>query len=171
MKNVLITLLALCALGGLSGCAEKMYAVKGAEALVYPESHTYRFTLNDAKTTNVSPQDAEEKMAAQLAAIIAQAQQRDHQFTVAYLYSSQSGKRLAQQQIQQLRRQGVSPTQYRLGYLPQPDGDLTVTVQLHRVITEVCQPEIMGQPIQRRDCFVDTMRMKQVANPQRLIEK
>ncbi|MGF1686536.1 hypothetical protein L4C36_07540 [Photobacterium japonica] len=166
MKNVLIALLALCALSSISGCAEKMYVAKGAEALVYPETHTYQFTVNNSQSQNGAV-----AINTQLTKIVAQAQQRDHQFRVTYLYSSTQGKRIAQQQIAQLHRQGVSASQYNAHYAAQPKTDLTVELRYFRVLTETCQPEVMGQPIQRRDCFVDTMRMKQVANPQRLIEK
>ena len=166
MKQLLMSVLVLLSLGTLSGCAEQMYEAKGAEALVYPETHTYQFTVNTQQ-----PQAGVTDINAQLNKIVAQAQQRDHQFDVTYLYSTTQGKRIAQQQMAQLHRQGVSATQYRARYASQPKNDLTVELRYYRVLTETCQPEVMGQPIQRRDCFVDTMRMKQVANPQRLIEK
>ncbi|MGF1726079.1 hypothetical protein [Photobacterium nomapromontoriensis] len=144
----------------VTGCAENtLTAAKGAEALVYPEHHTYQFTL----TGRSGPAEVEIERA------IFDARQSDHDFDVTISYRSTRGQVVANRQLAKLKALGVSSEQYRSQYVLSLSSDVKVDIKLTRLLAETCQPETIEQLALSRGCFVDVMRMKQVARPARLM--
>ncbi|MGF1724408.1 hypothetical protein [Photobacterium nomapromontoriensis] len=136
-----------------------MFDEKGAEALVYPETHTYLFTIKQGS----------KEIEKELDNIIQTARQADHYFSVSYRHGSPRGKILAQKQIEKLRLLNISSEQYSPVSTPRSGVDLTVEVSFYQLRTEICEPDTIEIVGKRRGCFVETMRMKQVASPQGFI--
>lgn len=159
MKKFLCVMVAAFLLGG---CADKTFDAKGAEALVFPEQQTYRFALKQS----------DNQVADAIAQMIDQAQQADRHFEVTYHYATPRGKVLARKQIAKHRRQHLAPMQYAIRSAVADSGeDLRVVVRLTRLVTETCRAGRLAHPTLRRDCFVETMRMKQIAYPEHLIRE
>ncbi|KLV04165.1 hypothetical protein ABT56_16290 [Photobacterium aquae] len=142
-----------------SGCSDALYREQGAEALYVPEQHTYTVSLEHSKTD----------IATELEAIVKNAMKTDRGVEVRYAYRTARGKALAMAQTKVLAAMGLAPSQFAVVYDPASAGDLTVIVSLAKLVTETCPPLVLGGHNVRRDCFVESMRMKQVAYPKHVL--
>jgi hypothetical protein len=144
----------------LSGCVEKNFNAKGAEALIYPELHRYSYSLKSLNHKDINND---------LARITQQARSNDRYFTVTYLFNTNAGKEIAIQQISQNKIKSVLPNQFSMKKSIAITGDLDVVIVINKLLTEKCKPSRIEQNIYRKDCYVESMRMKQIANLEHVV--
>lgn len=138
-----------------NGCAQDVSTPKGAEALLYTVSHSYQFTL----TPNSKPAEDE------IERIVREARQLDFDASITIRYRSLQGQAFVKRQLATWKWWGLSPQQYRMEYQSSLPSDVMLDIELTRFMTETCYPREIEQPAHRIGCFVDTLRMKQVARP------
>lgn len=144
----------------LSACVDKTMPVKGAEALIYPEEH--KFSLKVKHQGNAAVQT-------RVAEIIAQFLPDAPDTEWVINYRSNRVQHIAQQAEQQLMQAGVSPLRIKRQQLPSLTSDIVLKIKQYHLITENCPAYQFGQRTEKTGCFIETLRMKQIAMPSRLV--
>ena len=154
-KLVLMALFAT----SLFGCASEQYFIGlGAEALSYKEHHNFEFEIkNSAKT------------AQQLDALIQEIESTDKEATYVVDYKSAASKQMLKEIFKQYPSHLIAPQRvvYRNAQLL--PSDLNIQVTLTRLKTQMCKPAQIHVRLRQSDCFVESMRLKQVAYKSRLV--
>ncbi|MEZ9246026.1 hypothetical protein AB4179_17450 [Vibrio lentus] len=158
MRNYLICSLMLL-LVNLSGCsAERYYTGNGTEAVVYEEWHSFDIDLRG--------HEDQEKVIARL---IEKIHQQDPYAQYTVLHRNNNSKQVFSAATQGLTE--LSSATKRVHYIYSPDNiaDLTIRVKMLAAHTELCQAIELFKKTGQINCFVESARIKQVANKQRLI--
>lgn len=153
----LFTLLVTCLL--ISACSsERYFGGNGAEALVYDEHHSYEVRIKNKHAVET-----------QLAAVIEKFESLDRAATYRVEYRSTDAKKLLQSLFASYPSHQVEPK--RVTYLRNKDllAELKMDVTVKQLKMAPCQPAQVQVELPTRDCFVESMRLKQVAYKSRLV--
>ncbi|WP_038880826.1 hypothetical protein [Vibrio jasicida] len=154
-KLVLITLLT----SSLFGCAsERYFGGNGAEALVYKEHHNFEFAIKkQAETTK------------QIKQLIHDIESMDKEATYVVDYRSTRSKTMLEQIFSQYPSHIVAPQRVTFRNAPHLSNELSIQVTLTRMKTQQCTPAQIHVQLGQPDCFVESMRLKQVSYKSRLV--
>ncbi|PME34753.1 hypothetical protein BCV39_20250 [Vibrio sp. 10N.286.55.E10] len=153
--------LALIALFSTSlfGCVSEQYFVgQGAEALVYKEHHSFEFVIKKR-----------DKTAQQISDLIQEIESVDKEATYVVDYKSAANKQLLQSIFKQYPSHIITPQRVVYRYAQSLPSDLGIKVTLTRLKTQTCKPAQIHVNLRQSDCFVESMRLKQVAHKSRLV--
>ncbi|USD61759.1 hypothetical protein J4N45_07310 [Vibrio sp. SCSIO 43140] len=143
----------------VSGCTtERYFNGNGAETIVYQEVHRVDYVIKKRDAT-----------LANMKQFIALSESSDKEANYVVSYKSKSAKNLAEQAFSKFDALTISPS--RVQYHQDMSGvaDISIIVAVHKIKTQTCQPAQVQQEIGQPDCFVETMRLKQVAYKSRLV--
>lgn len=156
MKNrILITLL----ISLLSGCAtERYFGGNGAEALVYKENHNFGFAIKKR---------AESEQ--QIGRLIAEIESIDKEATYIVDYKKAQNKKILTKIFAQYPSHLIAPERVEYRLSPSLTEDLTIRATLTRIKTQRCEPAEIGVESGQRNCFVESMRYKQVSYKSKLV--
>jgi hypothetical protein len=143
----------------ISACSsERYFGGNGAEALVYDEHHSYEVRIKNKPAVR-----------AQLADVIANFESIDKEATYHVEYRTSAAKKLMQTLFASYQTHEVDPQ--RVIYLHNKNllADLKMDVTVKKIKTEPCQAAQIQKELTTRDCFVESMRVKQVAYKSRLV--
>lgn len=152
-------ILALLASVMLFGCtAERYFVGDGAEALVYQENHRFEFTVKQPASVK-----------SQLDQLIQTAEKQNATAHYLIVYRTKGMKQLAQDVL--TRFPELTLNNHRVGYEYQATEkvDLVINIMLHKVKTERCKPSQVQVETYKRNCFIESSRMQQVVNKNRLV--
>lgn len=158
MRNYLVFSLMIIMLN-LSGCAaERYFTGNGAEAIVYEQWHTFDIDLRG----HSSQQE-------EIARLIEKIHQQDPYAQYTVLHRNNNSKQVFSAATQGLTE--LSSATKRVHYIYSPDNiaDLTIRARVLAAHTELCQAIELFKKTGQINCFVESARIKQVANKQRLI--
>ncbi|HGY9570767.1 TPA: hypothetical protein ACOJRH_001377 [Vibrio harveyi] len=154
-KLVLIALLT----SSLFGCAtERYFGGNGAEAVVYKEHHSFEFAVKNRAET--------EKQIKQL---IQKIESMDKEATYVIDYKSARSKTMLKKTFEQYPSHIIAPHRVEYRYTPALPSDLNIQVTLTRLQTQQCSPAQIQVQLGEPDCFVESMRLKQVSYKSRLV--
>lgn len=143
----------------ISACSsERYFGGNGAEALVYDEHHSYEVRIKNKPAVR-----------AQLADVIANFESIDKDATYHVEYRTPAAKTLMQTLFASYQTHEVDPQ--RVVYLHNKNllADIKVDVTVKKIKTGTCQGAQIQKELTTRDCFVESMRVKQVAYKSRLV--
>ncbi|MGF1771133.1 hypothetical protein L4C42_02365 [Vibrio wakamikoensis] len=143
----------------ISACSsERYFGGNGAEALVYDEHHSYEVRIKNKPAVR-----------AQLANIIDNFESIDRAAIYHVEYRTSDARKLLQTLFASYQTHEVDPQ--RVVYLHNKNllADLKMDVTVKKIKTEPCQGAQIQKELAIRDCFVETMRAKQVAYKARLV--
>lgn len=143
----------------LSACVDRPLPAKGAEALIYPEEHSFNI---DVKRHGLTA--TQNKVTQIIADFLPAASDTDWIIT----YRSLREQNIAQNAEQQLKQAGVSPERIKRQKSPSMSRDIVIKIKQYQLITENCPPYRFGPNTVKTGCFVETLRMKQIASPSQL---
>lgn len=143
----------------LFGCASEQYFVRqGSEALVYKEHHSFEFAMkNRSETTK------------QISALIQDIESMDKEATYVVDYKSSRSKQMLQAIFEQYPSHLIAPQRVEYRSVQLLPSDLNIQVTLTRLKTQECKPAQIHVRLRQQDCFVESMRLKQVAYKSRLV--
>lgn len=144
---------------GITGCTtERYFDGNGAEALVYQEVHRVGYVIEKRKES-----------LKKIEQLIALTESFDKEATYVVSYKSKQDRELAEKAFKQVAI--LAMTSSRIQYLQKPDmiADVRISVSVRQVRTQTCKPAQLLQEIAQPDCFVESMRLKQVAYKSRLV--
>lgn len=143
----------------ITGCSERYFNGKGAETLIYPETHVYEFTVK-------SEVEAQQK----LEEIFATIDDIDSGPSYIIEYKNNTAKKVASKLFESLPyvryRADVFEWKRNSGLV----SDLRITVTFHNVANKQCKPVSIEQDLDSRDCFSENARNGQIAHKERLVE-
>ena len=143
----------------LSGCTERYFNGKGAEYLVYPETHTYTFTVMSLRETQ-----------AQLVDLLQKVQEIDSGASYLFEYRTNKGKKVVSKAIADFPTLALAAESFAIKRNDNQSKDLKVTITYHTLMTQKCDiPQIEGSEFSR-NCFSEAARVRQVAHKERLVE-
>ncbi|MDA0154824.1 hypothetical protein OH460_21100 [Vibrio sp. Makdt] len=151
-------LMALFAIS-LFGCASEQYFVgHGSEALVYKEHHSFKFEIKSrAETTK------------QLDVLIHKIESMDKEATYLVDYKSAVDKKMLQGIFEQYPSHIIAPQRVVYRHAQLLPTDLNIQVTLTGLKSQECTPAQIHVRARQSDCFVESMRLKQVAYKSRLV--
>lgn len=154
-NNIVITVVALL----LSGCAERYFNGKGAEYLIYPETHTYVFTIiSTSETQN------------QLKTLLEDVQDIDPGASYLFEYRNNKAKNVVTTALVHFPTLALAAESFAVERNNNQSKDLKVTITYHTLVTQKCDlPRVEG-PEFSRNCFSEAARIRQVAHKERLVE-
>ncbi|GAM60287.1 hypothetical protein JCM19232_620 [Vibrio ishigakensis] len=158
MRNYLVCSLMLV-LVCLSGCSvERYFTGNGAEALVYEEWHSFDIDLRG----HPDQQQVLERL-------IEQIQQQDPYAQYTVLYKNNKNKQVFYSASKGFIE--LSKINERVNYIYSPENivDLTIRAKVLAAYTETCQAVRIFKETGQINCFVESARVKQIANKQRLV--
>ena len=154
-KLILITLVA----SSLLGCAtERYFGGNGAEALVYEENHNFGFAIKKRAES--------EK---QIRRLIAEIESIDKEATYIIDYKKVQNKKMLTKIFAQYPSHLIAPERVEYRHSPALNEDLTIQATLTRIKTQRCEPAEIGVESGQRNCFVESMRFKQVSYKSKLV--
>ena len=143
----------------LFGCAtERYFGGNGAEAVVYKEHHHFDFVIKNRTET-----------AKQLKALIQDIELIDKEATYRVDYKSAASKKMLQTIFAQYPSHVVAPQRVLYRHALLLPNDLNIQVTLTRLKTQQCLPAQIQIQLGQPDCFVESMRLKQVSYKSRLL--
>lgn len=143
----------------LSGCTERYFNGKGAEYLVYPETHTYTFTVMSLRETQ-----------AQLVGLLQKVQEVDPGASYLFEYRTNQGKQVVTKAVAYFPSLPLAAESFVIQQSGKQSKDLKVTITYHALVTQKCDiPQIEGSEFSR-NCFSEAARVRQVAHKERLVE-
>ncbi|MDN3699715.1 hypothetical protein ACFFUO_16610 [Vibrio artabrorum] len=153
-----LVLMALFSLSLLGCTSERYFGGNGAEALVYKEHHSFEFSIKNRNET-----------AKQLHALIDDIEALDKEATYVVDYKSTRSKKMLEKIFDQYPSHIIAPKRvvYRNSVLL--SNDLKIQVTLRRLKTQQCKPAQIQTDLGQPDCFVESMRLKQVSYKSRLV--
>lgn len=141
------------------GCSERYLAGKGAETLVYPETHVYEFS---AKSKLEAKQKLED--------IFKTVDSIDSGPSYLIEYKNKSSQKLATESFKDLPLLKYRADQFEWKRNGELTSDLRITITFHNFVVKECQPVSIERDIDSRNCFSENARNKQVAYKERLVE-
>lgn len=157
MRNYLVCSLILV-LVSLSGCsAERYFIGNGAEAVVYEEWHSFDIDLRG----HPDQQQVVGKL-------IEQIQQQDPYAQYRVLYKNDNSKRVFSSAAQEFTELSIPNKRVHYSHSPDNIADLTIRARVLAAHTEKCQAIELFKRTGQINCFVESARVKQIANKQRL---
>lgn len=153
----LLVMLFLSAL--LMGCAERFLNGKGAEMLVYPETHVYEFTV---KTS----QQSEEKLNQLFDAV----EEIDSGASYTIEYRNAKSKKVLDKVLSTRPTLPLSAEYFSLNKSSAISSDIKMTITYHDLVTQTCLPSQIEQENMSRNCFSEVARSKQIAHKERIVE-
>ena len=154
-KLLLIALLT----SSLLGCAnERYFGGNGAEAVVYKENHSFEFAIKK-RTETVE----------QIEHLIRKIESMDKGATYIVEYKSTRTKMMLEPIFKQYPSHIIAPKRVEYRSKSSLPSDLNIHVTLTRLKTQQCLPTKFNTRIGQPDCFVESMRLKQVSDKSRLI--
>lgn len=143
----------------VSGCtSERYFNGNGAEAIVYQELHRVDYVIKQREAT-----------LSNMEKFIALSESSDKEAKYVVSYKSKSAKNLAEQAFSKFDALMIFPSRVQYHQDTSSVADVSITVAVHKIKTQTCQPAQIQQEIGQPDCFVETMRLKQVAYKSRLV--
>ncbi|MGR5501283.1 hypothetical protein ACQKP3_11190 [Vibrio sp. DNB22_10_4] len=143
----------------MTGCSERYFNGKGAETLIYPETHVYEFTVK-------SEIEAQEK----LKEIFTTIDDIDSGPSYIIEYKNNTAKKIVSKSFESLPfvqyRADVFEWKRNSGLI----SDLRITVTFHNMANKQCKPVSIEQDLDSRDCFSENARNRQIAHKERLVE-
>ncbi len=143
----------------LSACVDKPLPAKGAEALIYPEEHSFNI---DVKRHGLT---ATQNRVTQIITDFLPAAP-DTDWVISYRTLRE--QKIAKKAEQQLKQAGVSPKRIKRQQFPSLASDIVIKIKQYHLITENCPAYRFSPNTVKTGCFVETLRMKQIASPSRL---
>ncbi|PSW07393.1 hypothetical protein [Photobacterium lipolyticum] len=143
----------------LSACVDKPLPAKGAEALIYPEEHSFNI---DVKRHGLTA--TQSRVEAIITDFLPAAPDTDWVIS----YRTLREQKIAKKAEQQLNQAGVSPRRIKRQQLPSQANDIVIKIKQYHLITENCSAYQINTNTVKTGCFVETLRMKQIASPSRL---
>ena len=143
----------------LSACVDKPLPAKGAEALIYPEEHSFNI---DVKRHGLTA--TQNRVETIITDFLPAAPDTDWVIS----YRTLREQKIAKKAEQQLKQAGVSPKRIKRQQLPSLSSDIVIKIKQYHLITENCPAYQFSPNTVKTGCFVETLRMKQIASPSRL---
>lgn len=143
----------------LSGCAERYFSGPGAEALVYPETHIYQFTVK-------STQQTEEK----LNMIFDTVDEIDSGASYLVEYRSNKGKKVVYKSLEDKTALRLRADEFVVRQNSSLSNDIQLTITYHALVTHQCAPSEIEEVNVSRNCFSEVARMKQVSHKEHIVE-
>ncbi|MCG9658678.1 hypothetical protein VME0621_03943 [Vibrio mediterranei] len=143
----------------LIGCSERYYNGKGAEYLVYPETHVYEFSAKD-KT------EATKK----LAQIFDTIDGIDTGPTYIIEYKNNTAKSMLNDSMKELKFLPNRADAFSMTKNSALSSDVKVTITFHNLAKAKCKPVEIETQNSSRNCFSEAARVQQVAHKERLVE-
>lgn len=154
-KLVLITLLT----SSLFGCVtERYFGGNGAEAVVYKEHHSFEFVIKNRV-----------EIEKQIKQLIHKIESMDKESTFIIDYKSTPSKVMLVQVFEQYPSHTIAPQRVEYRYSPTLPSDLKIQITLTRLKSQQCTPAQIQVELGQPDCFVESMRLKQVSYKPRLL--
>ncbi|AYV19982.1 hypothetical protein [Vibrio mediterranei] len=143
----------------LLGCSERYYNGKGAEYLVYPETHVYEFTARDKV-------EATKK----LAQIFDTIDDIDTGPTYVIEYKNNTAKSILKDSMKDLKYLPYRADAFSMTKNGALSSDIKVIVTFHNLAKAKCKPIEIETQNSSRNCFSEAARVQQVAHKERLVE-
>ncbi|WP_418641446.1 hypothetical protein ACNUDM_07890 [Vibrio chaetopteri] len=152
-------ILALLASVMLFGCtAERYFVGDGVEALVYQENHRFEFTVKQPASVK-----------SQLVQLVQAAEKQNATAHYSIVYRTKGMKQLAKDAMKRFPELTLNNHRVDYKYRAKEEADLVVNITLHKVKAESCKPSQVMLETYKRNCFVESSRMQQVVNKNRLV--
>ncbi|WP_264876901.1 hypothetical protein [Vibrio agarivorans] len=143
----------------LAGCAnEKYFAGNGFEALAYQEHHEFEFTIKDSK-----------QFQSQFLQLVEAISSEDKEASYRVEYKTNTHQKLVDKVFTRYRSNNVMPLTVEFVKNQKLEGDLQVVVAIRRFSHQTCSPLEIRTDLGQPDCFVESMRLKQVAYKSRVV--
>ncbi|OIN25691.1 hypothetical protein [Vibrio barjaei] len=143
----------------LLGCAsERYFGGNGAEAITYQEHHNFDFAIKNYDET-----------AKQISALVKDIESTDKEATYVIDYKDTRSKKMLEKIFDQYPSHKVAPQRVEFKHVRTMRSDLKIQVALTRLKTQYCAPAQIQHQIGQPDCFVESMRLKQVSYKSRLV--
>ncbi|MDN2480400.1 hypothetical protein [Vibrio agarivorans] len=143
----------------LTGCAERYLNGKGSEYLVYPETHTYAFSVRSEPETRD-----------QIDHIITTVMEIDPGASYTIKYRNSKAKRVVDAVMANKRALPLSAEHFSISRNSNLSKDLEISITYHTLKQEKCNLVSVDGPDVGRDCFVEAARVQQVIHKERLVE-
>jgi hypothetical protein len=154
-----IALSCVLLLFGISGCTtERYFDGNGAEALVFQEIHRVDYVV---KKRNETVEKMEQ--------LIAISESLDKEAVYVVSYKSSTDRQLAEKAFKSFSSLSIDPSRIEYREVSNMIADVRIVVALRQLKTQTCKPAQLQNEIAQPDCFVETMRLKQVAYKSRLV--
>ncbi|GGI66949.1 hypothetical protein GCM10007978_00270 [Shewanella hanedai] len=147
----------------LTGCADRALTQMGSEAIVYQELH--HFVIEPKKAGDKA------EIEAQLDRIIDRFTHGLEQTLWTLSYRTEIDKSWVTLTKRKLLSLGLSPDRVSVEPLPLGHSVIDIRVGQYKLKTQECQRGIYGKMGSDIGCYVDSMRLKQVRDPQTLTVK
>lgn len=144
----------------LMGCADRPMAMKGTEAVIYPELQRFDITMKNNDTAAVEQQ---------VVSIIHQLLPASTDTEWSISYRLKRNVEIANIAVKKLKASGVKPSQITVLEVSNLASDIAIEVRQYYLLTGACKPYSLEQYRVINGCFVDNLRMKQVVSPSSLI--
>jgi hypothetical protein len=143
----------------MSGCtAERYFGGNGAEALVYTENHRYEIVVKDKHVAQK-----------QLQNLVASVESHDPEATYRVEYKSKTNKDMLAKIFANYASHRGFKERVVYRYNSAMSSDLSVDIAVRKLKTQPCSPAQLQVELASPDCFVEAMRLKQVAYKSRLL--
>lgn len=156
MKSIVFAMLAAAL---LSGCAERYFNGSSAEALVYPETHVYQFTVKSGQQTT-----------SQISSILDIVEENDSGASYLLEYRNTKGKKVLDGVMKGREKLPLRAEAFSLRRNSTLSNDIQLTITYHSLLTQPCQPSEIEEGDISRNCFSEVARMKQISHKERLVE-
>ncbi|MFD2176225.1 hypothetical protein [Veronia pacifica] len=151
-------LVALCLL--LSACSLVELPQQGASVTVSPIKHEFVIRVNDSHWKQAVE---EVKRIASLVDLT------DERLELSLAIGETVPVRIEKALQRVLLKHGLAPTRYHVSIFVAEPKSIAMTLTLHRLDLDTCQPYRYGHPQTNIGCYTESMRMNQVAHPQHLM--
>lgn len=142
----------------LVGCAnEKYFSGNGFEALGYQEQHEFEFTVQDT-----------EQFKQQLTTLVTTIASEDREAAYLIEYRTAQHKALISDIFKTSFSAKNRPV-FELNRNQALASDIKMNVAIYRLSAQKCLPSDIRVDLNQPDCFVESMRLKQVAYKSRVV--
>lgn len=154
----LISLLLPLALVSLVGCAERYFSGKGAEYLVYEETHSFAISVQD-----------KESATKKVSNIIEAVEAEDSSASYSIQYRNTAAKQVVDKALKDHPYIELSAEAFSLSRAPNIDSDINIIVSYDAMVRQECTPSQIETKQMSRNCFSENARLQQVADKKRII--
>jgi hypothetical protein len=156
MKQLVLIILMT---SSLLGCVtERYFGGNGSEALVYKEKHTFSFVIKNLAQTET-----------ELNRLVSEIESTDNEATYVIDYKKLASKKMLEQIFSRYPSHVIAPERIVYRRALSSPSDLNIRVTLTRLRTQQCLPAQIEVESRQPDCFIESMRLKQVSYKSQLV--
>lgn len=143
----------------ISGCAnERYFSGNGFEAVAYKEQHEFNFTIQDS-----------DKFQSQLLELAEKVSAEDREAVFFIEYKNIKHRKLVDQALSSYRSRNLVPLVVEYAKNSALESDLSLVVAIQRFSMQTCLPSNIRSDLSQPDCFVESMRLTQIAYKSRVV--